>query len=192
MPTRKANRDSGSGAHVDAMFRKILVPLDGSLWAENVLPHAINLADKRGSSLVLMQVSGAPSIAMMQEVENYDTVSAEQDYARRSYYLTSIAKRIKAASFCGVTTLIEQAQYDDLTDDGAVSSSICSAAVRIRADAIVMATHGLSGVRRFFLGSIASLVVRQAPMPVILVRPHAAQQQVAEAAYQPYGVGSAR
>jgi len=63
------------------------------------------------------------------------------------------------------------AKYEILTKIGEIAKSVLDVAHEIRADLIVMATHGRTGIPHFFLGSVAEKVVREALCPVLTVRP---------------------
>jgi nucleotide-binding universal stress UspA family protein len=62
-------------------------------------------------------------------------------------------------------------KYETLTKIGEIAKSVLDVAHEIRADLIVMATHGRTGIPHFFLGSVAEKVVREAQCPVLTVRP---------------------
>lgn len=124
------------------MFSKILVPLDGSPLAERALPYAISLAQKYGAEIHLLQVIATPAWSWQGEMV------AESQAIQ--------AQGIKTAAFAVQSQLIDQAIIDVCVQEGC--------------DAIVMSTHGLTGLSRLFLGSVAERVVRQSTAPVLLIR----------------------
>ncbi|MCS6774784.1 MAG: universal stress protein [Anaerolineae bacterium] len=146
------------------MFKRILVPLDGSQFAEGALPYAQMLARCGGGEIELLRVAVHPS--------NYIYVSDpgaladlyESDRAHCEDYLRRVAARVTAET--GVPTVIA-------VREGVVADSILDYAEDTGADLIVMTTHGRTGMERWLLGSVAERVVRGAKMPVMLIRPNA-------------------
>ncbi|NUQ37497.1 MAG: universal stress protein [Caldilineales bacterium] len=147
------------------MFSKILVPLDGSPLAERALPYAISLAQKYGAEIHLLQVIATPAWSwqgeMVAESPELIEMVKQRELTRAAAYLSDQeqaiqAQGIKAAAFAVQSQLIDQAIIDVCVQEGC--------------DAIVMSTHGLTGLSRLFLGSVAERVVRQSTAPVLLIR----------------------
>ena len=143
-----------------AMYRKILVPLDGSALAEIALAHARDLANDPSSQIVLVRVPVNilydPTAVMPPSSSSmYDYVRAEA-----KSYLTRIERDLNAAGYNASSELCE----------GPVADAILECAERVGANLIVMSTHGRSGVARWLLGSVAEKIVRGAHLPVLLVR----------------------
>ncbi len=143
------------------MYKKILIPLDGSEFAEAALPHARVLATCTGAQLALLRVAiqplyeyFAPDPLLLQSVR----VDTEEEAAA---YVDRVAAELRADGF--------QVTAEACT--GPVVETILDYADSIRADLIVMSTHGRSGIARWFIGSIADKVVRAAKLPVLLARP---------------------
>ncbi len=122
----------------------ILVPLDGSLLAERALAPAIDLASKRQAELRLLEV-----------------VPPEHDTGPRLAYLEGLASSM----------VPEGIKVDCQAVQGEPVETILGQAKG--AQMMVLASHGRSGFDRFFLGSVAEKVLRQAPCPALLVRNHA-------------------
>ncbi len=145
------------------MYRRIVVPVDGSELAERALPQAEALARLTGAPLHLVRVVDLTglarygSIGLHAEVTAFQQVLAnEETLARDDLERTAGGLRERGLS---VTT--EQRRGDAATEIvGAIEPG----------DVIVMATHGRGGMKRWFLGSVAEEVVRHAPVPVLLVR----------------------
>jgi nucleotide-binding universal stress UspA family protein len=131
------------------MFRRILVPLDGSALAEAVLPQATELARLHGAEVVLLRVESAPDYAVAQAAEE------------AQHYLKGVAASLRGARV-RVSTMVV------LSGDAA--GEILVQAELTAADLILMSTHGRSGVGRWMLGSVAEKVLRAAVTPVLLVR----------------------
>ena len=146
------------------MYRKILVPLDGSPLAEAALPHALSMAQSYGAELVLLRVPvphvapRPPTIGEMlpDAMEQYD----EQLYQRIKDYLDHLAARLHESGVPVSTDL----RYGD------VAEAILDYAEEVDADLIVMSTHGRTGVARWLLGSVANKIVQGAACPVLLIR----------------------
>ncbi|MGZ8464166.1 MAG: universal stress protein [Candidatus Binatia bacterium] len=129
------------------MYKKILVPLDGSKLAEQVLPYARSLAGAYGAAVTLLRVSD-PDARL--------PFSASQS---ASDYLNYTAASLQPLS---VESLEKIGKPAEVIVDSAAAGSDCL---------IAMATHGVTGPRRWFLGSVASKVVQSAANPILLIRP---------------------
>lgn len=137
------------------MYSKILVPLDGSPLAEQILPYARLIAAACATPLELLWVNDV-------EVVQSPARSGEA-YLRQA-----------AAKFLAGFTAVE------VTDaDGKPGEVIVSRAASAANCLIAMSTHGMSGLRRWLLGSVASKVVQAARSPLLLIRPSANVDPVA-------------
>lgn len=149
------------------MYARILVPLDGSELAEVALPHAISLAKQSGAEVILLRVLEplAPGAAMGQEsiyIEPEFWRRLQQEYLDEARaYLDRVAARLSADGLSARTEIRR----------GSPAEMIIDTARELHADAIVMATHGRSGIGRWMLGSVADRVVRASHLPVLLIRP---------------------
>jgi nucleotide-binding universal stress UspA family protein len=143
------------------MYRRILVPLDGSELAEAALRHARDIAASSLAEIVLVRVPvnvlyDASAVAPPASILMYDYVRTE---ART--YLERVEAELKANGFKATSEVSE----------GLVADAILDCAERTHADLIIMSTHGRSGVARWLLGSVAEKIVRGAQVPVLIVRP---------------------
>ena len=141
------------------MFKHILVPLDGSKLAEAAIPAAASLAQTLNAPVTLLHImeKNPP-----QEVHK-DRHITQADEA--SAYLEEAAKRAFSAEV-KVEWHVHTAAVKD------VSGSIVEHALKeFQPDLIVMCTHGGSGVRELFYGSIAQKVVAQGMTPLLLIKP---------------------
>jgi nucleotide-binding universal stress UspA family protein len=145
------------------MFRKILVPLDGSELAERALQPALALARPDGGELILMRVPLMERIAIPAP-EGYGLLwpdqSFEQSQKESTEYLATVQKTYQQPSFTLRTLIV----------DGDVASSIVDTAAAEKVDLIVISTHGYSGLTRWMLGSVTERVLRGAACPVLVVR----------------------
>jgi nucleotide-binding universal stress UspA family protein len=145
------------------MYRKILVPIDGSDTAEAGLKEAIGLASALKAGLcVLHVVTGFLLIVESSTAINADDVRASLERYGRAL----LDKAVKAAAAQQVQAEIVLSELAS----GQVADVIVEEAIRHGCDLIVMGTHGRRGLRRLTLGSDAELVVRHSPVPVLLLR----------------------
>jgi nucleotide-binding universal stress UspA family protein len=141
------------------MYKKILIPLDGSEPAEKVLPYSRALAERLGIPVELLAVVDFTELA--RSVSTADGLFLDRlakDEARRSgVYLAGISE-----SFPGIATrwLVKQGRAADI---------IVEMAAAEKDTLIMMATHGRSGLNRFFLGSVTEKVLRATSSPLLVV-----------------------
>ncbi len=142
------------------MYQRIVVPLDGSDNAEIALTEAESLARMTHASLHLIRViefTREDRIALYSTMTDSATILADEvDSAKQ--YLDVLVRRISA----------EGMRVNSEVRTGAVAAELVKAA-RV-GDLYVMASHGRSGVPRWFMGSIAEDVVRRSTVPVLLVK----------------------
>ncbi|HET7767985.1 MAG TPA: universal stress protein [Chloroflexota bacterium] len=139
------------------MYRTIVVPLDGSPFAERALPYATSLARVSGARLVLVTAPDDEPIDIPDpHTGSYKTVDLAGRYLER--VLMHLADR-------GVETSTEVSYLRP-------ADAILRCAQDRGAGLIIMATHGRSGVRRLVFGSVADAVLRRAETPVVMVPPH--------------------
>jgi nucleotide-binding universal stress UspA family protein len=142
-----------------------VVPLDGSELAEAALPLAEQLAIGTGGRLVLTGV--VPSLSAPELFAQLGAVgvTATADFATSERATQSYLQRIAASLRLNELDAQVEVQL------GQPASEIVTTAGRSAAAAIVMATHGRTGLPRTVLGSVAGEVVRHSPTAVIVVRP---------------------
>jgi nucleotide-binding universal stress UspA family protein len=150
-------------------YRRILVPLDGSALAEEVLPHVSTLARAFGSQVTLLRVvvpptpvavAAAPGMPVQAAgvADPVPTIEAERGEA--ADYLGRVADRLGA-----------EGPSITITDEvGEPIQAILDHSRQMAIELIAMTTHGRSGLGRLVFGSVAESVLRQAPCPVFLVR----------------------
>lgn len=147
------------------MYKKILVPLDGSELSEGVLPHVAALARCTGAQVVLLRVVTQPM---------YETVFGDTVLSHTSAPPEESGVRAHADGYLQRVAFDYFANDSHVTYDvtnGPVADSILDYAAGIQADLIAMSTHGRSGLARMVIGSVADELVRRAHLPVLLVRP---------------------
>ena len=145
------------------MYRKILVPLDGSVTSQQGLKQAIRLARESGARLRLVHVvDETPTIGMIEG--GVDITPVVRELMRSGRELLARGQRL--AEKAGVQA--ETAIHESL--GGAAADTILTEAKKWHADVIVMGTHGRRGLRHVVLGSQAERVVHRSAVPVLLVR----------------------
>jgi nucleotide-binding universal stress UspA family protein len=143
------------------MFKHILIPLDGSLLAEAVLPTGAYLAGVCGSAVTLLHVieHDAP-----QEIHGERHL---HDAGEAGEYLDEVARR----SFPAGMRVERHVHTDGVTD---VAAGIALHVGEFAPDLILMCTHGRGGLHGFIFGRIAHQVVKLGSKPVLLIPPHVA------------------
>lgn len=138
---------------------RILVALDGSPFAEHALKVTLDLFEDSEPSIHLVQIVAA-SLATTDSRVHAKGQEAIQNEARS--YLERLATEL-ADRGLAVTWEVRQAQD--------VVNGLVDLAESSEADLIAMASHGMTGIRRVLIGSVADGVLRTATKPVLLVRP---------------------
>lgn len=142
------------------MFAKILVPLDGSKPAQQALEVALSLAKTPQAEVIVCSIvdpvlvvgTTPPSPAI-------DLLLTDRENEAR-HIIDDAVEKARRAGIKARGEMHLGVPYDE----------ILSLANRTKPDAIVMGTHGRTGVTRMLLGSVAESVLRAAPCPVIVVR----------------------
>lgn len=152
------------------MYERVVVLLDSSELAEQVLPHVAEIVRGRRSEVHLLSV--APVVALTATIVDVHPVpvtadlgvleAAEREQIRHNLeeYLRGVASRLQDV----VTDVRTVVRF------GRPAEEILRYAVEVEADLIALSTHGRSGLSRWVFGSVAEKVLRGAPCPVLLVR----------------------
>ena len=153
----------GAALHTTNPIEHLLVPLDGSSFAERSIPLAVELSTQTGATLTMLRVvqdldAQNKQIIFKSEEAAEEAVTQWKLLATR--YLDELAKGIKA----------EGVKVSSMVLSGDPENLIGTIAETLPADLIVMSTHGRSGVSRWVYGSVANKVLRTASCPVLLVR----------------------
>ena len=137
------------------MYGQIVVPLDGSRFAELALPLALELSRRTDASLHLVTVHEPVPAFAYDEWE-----SAASDWSRR--YLDEVMEGMEDRAGGPVTTALRT---------GPVVPSLQDEVRAVEGDLIVMATHGRGMLSRAWLGSVADAFLHRSEIPVLMVRP---------------------
>src|SRR5262249_29599904 len=143
------------------MYRSVLVPLDGSTLGEQALPLALSIARRAGATLHVVHVHSPLAEYYVEGavVAIGPSLEAHLKESRRAY-LDGVVRRLADVSPVTVTPVLLE---------GHVAESIRVCAKSMSVDLVVMTTHGRGPLGRFWLGSVADALVRELPMPLLLV-----------------------
>jgi nucleotide-binding universal stress UspA family protein len=144
------------------MYKKILVPLDGSKRAERILPHVEELAFHCQASVVLLKIVGHNGSNPNQHVpfSKSELKSNEQRMKAADSYLSALQGEFREK---GIEAKV-------VTKQGSIVRWICNVAQSEDVDLIAMASHGHTGLERVFYGSVAAGVLQQVDRPLLLIR----------------------
>ena len=142
-------------------FKSIVIPLDGSTLAEQILPHLMTLADLEGAEITLLNVL-IPHSYSQREIADPTLPWWEKDFALAQSYLFGIASGLRRNGI-PVTT--------DIVISENVAGAIGDFAGRENADLIAIATHGRGGLSRVLHGSVADAVMHSARISMLVFKP---------------------
>ncbi len=145
------------------MYRRILVPIDGSETSDRALREAIKLSN-REAQLRLVYVLEEIYLLDAEGYAYIDYAALQQAVRNTGERTLALAAEIVRQAGAMAETALLEASGERIT------SVIVSEAQQWKADLIVIGTHGRSGLNRLLLGSVAEGVVRAASVPVLLVR----------------------
>jgi nucleotide-binding universal stress UspA family protein len=146
------------------MYRRILVPVDGSATATLGLKHAIEMAKEQGARIRLLNVVDQRFLVPVMDDFPADPTPVIESL--RGIGRQALADAEKAAQAAGVPFESEMIEGRERH----VSEVILNEASDWEADLIVMGTHGRRGMNRLVLGSDAERVLRETPVPLLLIR----------------------
>lgn len=148
------------------MYKKVLVPLDGSDMAECTLSHLKSLfKDGSVGEATLLNIVTIDIPWGDLEGGNFDlNALREQVFAASRKYLSETESRLSSHGIKVKTESLEANRPADAITDYARKNGM---------ELIIMATHGFTGLKKLMLGSVASGVLNQSPVPVLLIRPEA-------------------
>ncbi|MCB8942887.1 MAG: universal stress protein [Ardenticatenaceae bacterium] len=146
------------------MFRRILVPLDGSHLAESALPAALELASKFEGEITLIRVVASPTTMPTVDGRAY----GELHFKMREHVLDEAEMYLKLHK----NSLRQQGYvvHHQIVEGDSPAGAILDIAEAQNMDAIVMSTHGWGGLARWMFGSVADKIIRRADIPVVLIR----------------------
>lgn len=158
------------------MFKKILVPLDGSRFASRSLKYGVEIAQRFDAEMILMQVEkpttpltasdglqpGMQSPAAAKVAVQIALDEDKRNVSKAKRYLSRKVRELKGKKIaCSYHVNI-----------GNPAESIILYAQKKKIDLIIMTSHGKSGIIRAVMGSVADEVVRNSGKPVLVIRPN--------------------
>ena len=156
------------------MYKKVLVPLDGSELAECALPHLKNLAKEGSIGEVILFKVVEMEIPLVYPYLPYDgympgvdfQTLLDEQYAKSTEYLDKVQAQL----------LAEGIKVEGLVvKGGRTSQAIVDYVHKNKVDLIVIASHGYTGMKKMLLGSVAYKVLHESHVPVLLIRPESCQ-----------------
>ena len=154
------------------MFDPILIPLDGSLLAECVLPHAVAIARAFNAKIILLRVlekNQANGAAQIFDLLNWQIKKTEA-----KLYLEKISVQLRKS----------QLQINAIVMEGLMAETITGYAQSHGVKLIILSSHGRSGVNQWGISSVAQKIILGSPTSVMIVRAH--QPVVSELKEQTY------
>jgi len=151
------------------MFERILVCLDGSQLAEQILPYATEEALRFHSRLTLLEVVTVPTTVARAEASGppsqtggwiEETMHREEKEAK--VYLENVAKPIRGRGVNLESVAVQGSPIGDI---------IVNYAKNNNTDLICIATQGHSGLGRVVFGSVADYVIRKSGLPILVIKP---------------------
>ena len=147
------------------MYKRMLVPVDGSPASNRGLGEAIELAREQGAEILLLHVVDEWKVAAG-DIAAVNLASGAQGLRETGSALLHEAEaRVRNAGVSVTSVLLEEIGLP-------VGACVVQRAREWRADLIVCGTHGRRGIRRLLMGSDAEYIVRHTPVPILLLRSH--------------------
>ncbi len=141
----------------EVVYRSLMVPLDGSTFAEYALSIALGIARRSGASVQVVTV--APHPALFSGRSTAELVSTWHDY------LHGVVERAQSVAGPGVSLSSQVLQDTD------VAATLCAHTRDAAIDLVVMSTHGRGTLGRFWFGSVAYKVLHRCSVPILYVKP---------------------
>ncbi len=160
-------------------YHKIVVPLDGSGWADRALSHAARIAKNNDAEVILLHVYYSPlaeyrdSLALAQQ-----DYLVDQEREQMKNHLISARNDLRSQ---GVKV------RGHILDGRNPAYNICKYVQAEGADLVVMSTHGRTGLARFIFGGVAQKVMAGLEVPVLLIRPDKPEETAEDAHDLPPG-----
>jgi nucleotide-binding universal stress UspA family protein len=162
MADKQYSKPAGPG------MKRILVPLDGSVFGEAALPCAEELARASKAEIILMQSVTPHSLELdLAESRSPHLSKLSEEYVQRATaaardYLAGIEKRLSGSGIVARSVV----------ETGQPAERIIACAKSNAVDIIALSTHGRSGLSALMMGNVANKVLHYAEVPVLLVKPH--------------------
>jgi nucleotide-binding universal stress UspA family protein len=142
----------------NAVFNRILLPLDGSKLAERAIPHAALFAHCFSSKIILLHILDPEQhVDTFQSIEplTWQLMKAEADL-----YLQAVAARLRA----------QHLEVETVIREGKTAENIIDFSYTENIDLVIISTHGMSGLSRWNMSSVVYKIFEKIYLPVLLVR----------------------
>jgi nucleotide-binding universal stress UspA family protein len=160
----------------DSAYHHILVPVDGSPWAESVIPLAARLARAHDAELLLAHVVPSPELTEARPYEAADLELRRQVVERNARAARAYLDRLRSnIAALGLQVRVLSVQGDD------VRATLCRMICNEHADLVVLSArgHGLSSHTDMPYGSVTGYLASHCPAPILIVRPEASNSVTA-------------
>jgi nucleotide-binding universal stress UspA family protein len=173
------------------MLKHVLVPLDGSALAEEALEDAKRILNPKGR-MTLVTVIDLPQVlphSFYPTFPAYSEIVADESTWSYQYSQEQLLSQAKAylTHIIDLSKVLTELEFEMRTEIGDPATLIVKTAEQLKVDAIVMSTHGRSGISRWLFGSVTSKVLSAAPCPVFVIpskqRQHELEQSTSEMNY---------
>ncbi len=141
-------------------FKTIICPTDFSEASYRALEYALRFARLSNGTLVIPHILHEP-ISNEFQFEDQEVAVPFEDVSKQAADNLEVLRQEKLESYPHCVLLVEE---------GDPTSEILNIAQRYKADMIVIATHGRSGIQHLLMGSVAEKIIRHAPCPAFVVR----------------------
>lgn len=162
-------RPDAGGTIADRPFKHILVPLDGSPLAEEILPQVMALAELEGGALTALRVVNTlavPAVVPFHQRFKLDEGTVARECAEAEQYLARVAEGLAPRR---VATVVRECEQP--------ARAVIEAAAELGADLVAMTTHGRSAGTRSPLSGVTDKVLRGTSLPLLILRPSLPQAE---------------
>ncbi len=142
------------------MYKRVLIPLDGSPLAEGILPFILEIAGPLDMEIVLLRVVTPIPPTVVESGRRVELEDVEGRLAEARAYLAPLATELATRGLRASVMVMH----------GEPVAEILTAGRTVEADLIAMTTHGRSGLGRLLFGSVAEAVLRESETPVFLMK----------------------
>lgn len=150
-------------------FKRVVVPLDGSTLAEQILPRILTLAKLEDAEVILLHVLSAQSLSQ-KEIADLNPAWWEKDISLAQDYLVRMARKFRRTGLPVRT---------DIVINENIANAIGDFASHEKADLIAIATHGRGGVARMLRGSVADAVMHSGRTSMLVFKPEKVAEKAA-------------
>jgi len=172
----------------------ILVPLDGSALSRESLHHICQLFDPQHYQVTLLRIAAPPAGLLAEPTRvlpvnglglpEYGSVH-QFERSRHPIYPVqaeaSLAAELESELLRNARCLVDAGfSVHPVVEFGEPAEEIVTFAAHAPVDLIVMASHGRTGIQRLLMGSVAARVLRDSPVPVLLIRPNTRPSKAVE------------